>query len=299
MISICVPIYNFNVSALVSELSKQAQLLNVPNEIILIDDCSSASYKEINKEICSQQHYIQLEKNIGRSKIRNLFLEYAHYDNLLFLDCDSLLISNDFLTKYIQTIRDGNYSVCCGGRVYPKEQPGRNKILRWKYGVKSESQPLHVREKAPNKSFMTNNFLVKRELLETIKFDERIMEYGHEDTLFGFQLKKRGLTITHIDNPVLNGDLEDNAEYLDKTEKGIKNLSHIVSYVNNDADFINDVTLLEFYEKLKSLKIVFLIRLMFYPLKPILKLLLANGCSSMLLFNFYKIGILCGEAKKR
>jgi glycosyltransferase involved in cell wall biosynthesis len=273
MITICIPIYNFNVTPLINELSQQAKRVNVPYEIILIDDCSSEEFKQINEQACKKEVYIQLDKNIGRAKIRNLFLKYAKYDNLLFLDCDALIISKDFVSKYIESIRQNKYSIICGGRIYDNTRPGRNQMLRWKYGIKKESQPYNIRILSPNKSFMTNNFLINRKIFEQIQFDERITEYGHEDTLFGYMLKKKGIGITHIDNPVLNGDIENNAEYLGKTEKGIINLIYILSYVDHDNDFIRDVTILNFYKKINAKKLTSLIHVVFICFKPLLKFL--------------------------
>ena len=290
MISICLPIYNFDVNPLVGELSRQAKLLNKPYEIILIDDCSNEVFKNINEVSCQKETYIRLTKNVGRAKIRNLFLNYSNYENLLFLDCDSLVLKDDFLLKYVEVIIQGSYNVVCGGRVYDMNRPDKLKMLRWKYGIKKESQPVDVRKKNPNKSFMTNNFLVNREILASILFDERITEYGHEDTLFGYALKLRGISIDHIDNPVLNGDLEDNSEYLSKTEKGIKNLLHILDYVNYEKEFINDISLLRFYYKVNRFQKI--IGAVFRLLKPSIEYLLTKGFISLFLFDFYKLGLL-------
>ena len=90
MISICIPVYNFNITSLVNELSNQVNSLNIPCEIIVIDDCSE-NFKRINKIECEKHTYIELSENIGRARIRNLFLKYAKYEYLLFLDCDSLV----------------------------------------------------------------------------------------------------------------------------------------------------------------------------------------------------------------
>ena len=297
MITICIPIYNFNVTALVTELSQQLKTINVPCEIILIDDCSFENFRKINEQACEGNTYIQLEKNIGRAKIRNLFLSYSNYDNLLFLDCDSLIVSSDFISKYLEIIKHEAYSVVCGGRIYDNNRPKRNKLLSWKYGIEKESQPLNIRLKSPNKSFMTNNFLVNRKIFDQIKFDERITEYGHEDTLFGFMLKKKGINITHIDNPVLNGDIEDNTDYLTKTEKGIINLIYILNYVDYDNEFIEDVAILNFYKKVSSKKLVSIINFFFIPFKPVLKFLLIKGYINLRLFDFYKLGFLIQNYK--
>ena len=126
MISICIPVYNFNVSLLLEELSRQMEKAEASVELILIDDCSSSENKELNKSACNKHRYIELEKNIGRAKIRNLFLEYAQYEHLLFLDCDSLIPKETFLSNYLKAIKEGESSIICGGRIYDRAKPDSN-----------------------------------------------------------------------------------------------------------------------------------------------------------------------------
>lgn len=288
MITICIPVYNFNISRLIVELSRQILALNLPCEIIAIDDCSSF-FKEENKAICKNHTYIELPENIGRSRIRNLFLDYASHEYLLFLDCDSLVASQSFLSKYIEEIKQ-SASVVCGGRDYSTQAPSREKRLRWKYGFFKESQPYEVRCKYPNRSFMTNNFLVHKKILEQNKFDERIAKYGHEDTLFGLLLKEKRIVVKHIDNPVINGDLDTNKEYLSKSNESVKNLVKILNFTSFKNDIIEDVALLRFHNKVK--KIDTIINGLFILLKPLIYYLLAHGVANLKLFDFYKLGLL-------
>lgn len=297
MLSICIPIYNFNVTSLINKLSQQIKKADVLCEIILIDDCSAEEFKKINEDVCRKEIYIQLGKNIGRAKIRNLFLKYAKYDYLLFLDCDTFIISDDFVAKYISAICRNENDVICGGVIYDSYPPERSKMLRWKYGIKKESKPLNIRVLSPNKSFMTSNFIINRRIFEQTKFDERITEYGHEDTLFGFMLKKNGINIKHIDNPVLHGDIDYNTGYLRKTEKGIINLIHILSYVDYDHQFIQDVTILKNYNNLSSKKLTGIINILFICFKPLLKFMFIKGYVNLMLFDFYKLGILIQNYK--
>ena len=90
MISILIPIYNFAVKELVSELSRQAQELNLDFEILCIDDNSKSKYIKLNKDIekIYGVNYKLNKKNIGRSAIRNVLTKQSKYDYLLFLDCD-------------------------------------------------------------------------------------------------------------------------------------------------------------------------------------------------------------------
>ena len=298
MITICIPIYNFDITKLLNQLSKQAENLTVAVEIILIDDASNQEFKKKNEKECKKHNYIELEENVGRSKIRNLFLKYAKFDNLLFLDCDSLIVSENFISNYLEEIKKENYEIIYGGRIYDKTKPKRNKMLRWKYGILREGQSAETRNIQPNKSFMTNNFLIKKEIFEEIKFDERLTKYGHEDTLFGFELKKKNINIQHIENLILDDDIENNAEFLHKTELGLINLIHILKYLEYNSDFIEDVRILNFYKRMKNNKLSCLFYYLFLVFKPVLKLLLTKGYVNLSLFDLYKFGILIQNYKR-
>lgn len=290
MISICIPIYNYDVRPLVNELLIQVEKNDFLAEIILIDDCSNDEFREINKALSINNNYIQLDVNIGRSKIRNLFLKYAKYDFLLFLDCDSLIISDKFLENYYAAIYNTDTKIVCGGRVYPSEKPSANKLLSWKYGTLVESKTVENNKAQAYKSFMTNNFIVDKSVLSSVRFDERISKYGHEDTLFGYQLKKNDIGIEYIKNPILNGDIEPNDEYLRKTEIGLINLICILKYVNYDVNFIDDVKILKFYYSIKNKHLLPIINIAFFISNKTIKKLLINGRGGINLFNFYKLG---------
>ena len=295
MLSICIPIYNFDVTTLVQSLIKEKSQLNDIVEILLIDD-GSTIHKEKNKELARTCSYIELHTNIGRSKIRNLFTSYAKQPYLLFLDCDSLLTSPNFIANYLIEIKKG-VLICCGGRIYPKQCPSIHQRLSWKYGIISESKPAAVRSQNPNSSFMTNNFIIQKALFNSIKFDERLTEYGHEDTLFGYELKKNQLSIVHIQNPILNGALETNENFIRKTEVGIQNLVLILNFIDDDLTFYKDIHLLRTYLKVKPFRSVFLIIVTIY--NPIIRFLILRGIVNIHLFNLYKLGVLLSIKKSR
>lgn len=295
MISVCIPVYNFDVNALVKSLNDEIEMHQLGCEIILIDDCSEQKFQTINQPAFARAKHVQLTENIGRSKIRNLFLNYVSKEYLLFLDCDCLIISNDFLRRYISEIRKDRL-VVCGGRVYPSKRPERARLLRWKYGIKKESKPASERKANPNKSFMTNNFLIHKTVLEKIKFDERLTEYGHEDTLFGIELKQAKITIEHIENPILNGDIETNTVFLEKTEKALENLVLLVESSANPEEVIDEIHLLQTAKKLKSME--GLVRFYHTLFGKITKLMLTRGMVSMFCFDLYKLGYFLSKKNK-
>jgi GT2 family glycosyltransferase len=290
MISICIPIYNFNVTSLVQELDRQSKLQDKLIELIVIDDASQDIYKAQNKEQCSKHTYIELPRNIGRSAIRNLFLKYAKHNHLLFLDCDSAVQNPSFIANYIAAIKEHPKSVLCGGRVYPTTAPSNDYLLRWQYGIKKESKSAHERSKWPNRAFMTNNFVISKAVFSQIAFDERLKDYGHEDTLFGFELKEKDIAVVHIENPIVNDHLETNQVYIVNTEKAVANLTHILTYTNFNKTLINDVTLLRTYYKYKWAQP--LILLCYNLFNKTIKRRLTRGKVSITAFNFYKLGYL-------
>lgn len=293
MISICIPVYNLEVTELVSALFEQSKQLKIASEIILIDDASKDIFKEQNKLIKPDVTYIELEKNIGRAAIRNLFLEHAKYDFLLFLDCDSTILKQDFLNRYIDAVKKYPDCVICGGSEYQKNPPSKNKQLRWKYGVKRESKPIEARLKDNYHSFLTNNFIISRKGFETVKFDENLLNYGHEDTLFGIELKNAGIKILHIDNAVLNGNLSDNIDFINHTEQAIHNLIYILRNAEDSEAIKNNISLMRAYYKFYKVRGIVLP--VFTILAPLIKSLLKNGYVNLYLFDFYKLGILSRE----
>jgi hypothetical protein len=297
MISICIPVFDCNITGLVDTLTEQCESSGIPCELILIDDRSSDRFRLCNEKAFRDHNGILLEENIGRSKIRNLFLHYANYDNLLFLDCDSAIVSDEFLGNYIREALLDSSGVIYGGLVNDKTEPPRERRLRWKYGVSREGGKACRRERSPYRHFRANNFLADRKILELVKFEERIVEYGYEDSLFAYRLMKTGIRVRHIDNPVLHSCNEENTEFLRKSEKGVENLVKIIGYTGYDEDFSGNIRLLRVYKRITKLKLCGIVDFSFMLLNPWLKSLLTRGFACLWLLDFYKLGHLSKAAK--
>lgn len=228
MLSICIPLYNFNLTATLHQLLKQSEEVQEEVEIVAIDDHSNLSIKEAHRIV---QHpnfrYSENKENRGRSAIRNQLAHKAKYNHLLFLDGDVGIIRDHFIADYLKAIKQYPMAVINGGRVYPPHSPGPQQNLRWEYGIAYESKTAEERSQAPYASFMTNNFATPKAVIEAVPFDERIAQYGHEDTLFGWELQQRKIQLIHIDNPILNIDIETDAVFMDKTDQGIVSLAQI------------------------------------------------------------------------
>lgn len=295
MISICIPVYNFDIERLIKALSSQIESVDAVVELIVVDDGSEADIKTRNKTTCQNCKYVELPENVGRSKIRNLFLNYATQDYLLFLDCDSLIENPRFLSNYLEILKQ-QPKVVCGGSTYRPQRPGRQQRLRWKYGIYKESRSAETRSEQPYNSFMSNNFLIQRRVFKEVRFDERITKYGHEDTLLGYSLKKKQLPITHIDNPALNGEIDTNSEFLRKTREGIVNLISILNFEEYHQDLMEGISLLRFYQKIRKFESIVL--WLFLLTKPLMSCLLSKGYVSLKLFDFYKLGLFIEQKRK-
>ncbi len=225
MLSILIPVYNFDVRKLVADLHHQCIQAGIVFEIMLYDDLSDIYFRELNQSVAELSHvqYHKLDKNLGRSSIRNALGRAAQYDALLFMDCDSKVVQADYIKNYINLI-DGK-SVLYGGRCYD-EVPPEEKVFyfHWYYGKNREEKTAQQRAKQPYHAFMTNNFLIPRSVFLEILFNEQIRQYGHEDTLFGMALAERQVPIIHLDNPLEHIGLEKGDVFLQKTESGLKNL---------------------------------------------------------------------------
>lgn len=290
MLSICIPVYNKNVVHLVQIIDEQAKNMLIEYEIVVFDDGSDERFKSENRVIASSQNvkYHELVKNVGRSAIRNLLANTAVYENILFLDCDSMPVSDNFIRAYTE-ILDSSQRVICGGRAYPESVVKINKNLRRKYGLKRESSGSKKRNQNPYFNFRTNNFLIKKSIFKNIEFNDKLLGYGHEDTLFGFQLSQLNINVYHISNPVYHTDEETNTEFLQKTKSAIRNLHFLVKSEKEFMNWIVETRLLKIYFKSKKYGLHYFLASLYLLVGPAVYLLLKSGIASLFLFDFYKL----------
>ena len=135
MLSILIPVYNTDVTDLVSELHLQATAQECPFEIICLNDASSST-----NPLPELSHFKWLEndKNLGRASSRNRLVSESSFELLLFLDADMRVATPNFISNYISA--SGKAPVVCGGIVYETEKPEENYRLRWNYGKKAEER---------------------------------------------------------------------------------------------------------------------------------------------------------------
>lgn len=282
MLSIAIPTYNYDCTALLEQLLKQALSSTMPIEIIICDDASS--HKELqdkNRTFCSTNkiHYLQNPSNQGRTATRNILAETAQNDWLLFLDADVLPISGDFITKYTAQL-SGDSQVISGGLAYQKSKPQQAYRLRWKFGKHREARTASERNKQPY-LLVSGNMLIQKEVF--LKANGVLGNNYGLDAFFGYQLKKLKAKVTHLDNPVYHLGLETNQAFLDKS---IKALETLVTLEKTNQLSKNHTRLQQVYQSLigKSL----LTNIINSAVQPIKRNLLGKN-PSLVLFDLYRL----------
>ncbi|WP_346882817.1 glycosyltransferase [uncultured Algibacter sp.] len=288
MLSILIPTYNYDTFSLAQSIHEQAIKANITFEILVYDDASS-NWISNNDKINNLEHakFKLLKQNIGRSAIRNLLANDAKYTWLLFLDADTKIINENFIQVYLNEIKNTSNQIVYGGICYQKDKPNNNQMLRWVYGNKREALSLSNRNKNPYLRFLTLNFLAKKDVFDTIKFNVDIPNLRHEDTLFALDAKKNNINIKHIDNPVLHLGLELSETFLKKSEQALDTL-HL--FVKQKLIEPQDTALSKYAKSLIKFKLHYLLTVVYWIFKtPIKKHLLKNN-PSLILFDFYRLG---------
>lgn len=290
MLSVCIPVYNTPVGELAASLSAQAQALSSVVEILLLDDGSDPASVALNAPLGNLPGVRWLEQtNGGRSAARNRLAELARGEYLLFVDCDCK-IPDGFLKHYLATCEAG--AVVVGGLTYPPRPDNRRLLLRWKVGVFREMRSVTERQQQVYHHFLSSNFLIPRALFKRLGFNQNLVGYGHEDTLFGLALRRNKTDIRHIDNPVTHLGLDRAEAYMPKVEESVNNLLQIVQEGYSGEDF----RLWRAYQKLQKAKLVRPMAWFFGWMRWPLRKALTGLFPSLFLLDLYKLGWLSRAA---
>jgi glycosyltransferase involved in cell wall biosynthesis len=294
-ISLLIPVCDYDIVALVHGM--KSALGKVPEfcEILIGDDGSSSEFKEMYQSLVGDGvRLITSEKNIGRSAIRNRLALESTGDYLLFIDADTVLpgTAEAYFRKWLPMIN--YYHVLCGGILYLDAAPGDpDKLLRWKYGKWREQRKASERNKNPHEWFSTFNLLIEKKVFSKIRFNEELKQYGYEDKLLGFQLKKAGVEILHIDNGLIHEGLETNKEFLNKIKLGIENLSKLYDDVTDKRTFTRLVPLLRIYRRAKFFRLTLILARIYIHYRERMEIRLDSGKVSLILLFFYKTCMFC------
>lgn len=297
MLSILIPEYNYDCSKLVADLSGQCIDAGISFEILVMDDASNKCLEQNRRiaELTGCQFIESKESNLQSARIRNRLGQMATYPYLIFLDSDLEIRDNLFVRRYLDAL--GKAPVLVGGIVYQEQKPPVLQMLRWKYGRNRECLPMDVRMKKPWKSLSSQNFMMEKSVFERVPFDETFHLYGHEDTLLGLNLKKAGVAIYYIDNPLIHNGLESSEVFLSKSLTAVE--KYETSPAMKAADVVENVRIYQFYQQIAKLKLDGLLALKFQLLEKCMHKNLCGAAPSLLLFDFYRLGHLCDFVRKK
>lgn len=226
VLSILIPEFRTDIRKLVSQLWNQAEKLGIPYEILVLDDASGEHWLELNKSILQLQNCLILshETNCGRAATRNKLAQKAQFNYLIFLDADVQIQNPQFLKNYLNLFLEKRNQVFYGACHYTHQKPNdANYLLHWLYGTKIENPKISIRQKDPYNTFHTVNFAVEKSLVLKFPFDESIRNYGHEDHVWASLLRQHGISIKHIENPVIHEGIHSNRQFLRNTVSAVRN----------------------------------------------------------------------------
>jgi glycosyltransferase involved in cell wall biosynthesis len=295
MLSVLIPIYNYNAYPLVLELHKQCLECKIDFEILCQDDASQSSLNVFNENINSLSNcsFVSLKQNVAHRENRNSLAEKTKYDYLLFIDGDSIIIQDNYIKEYLSNLVD--FDIIYGGRLHPKKCLSDNQKLRWKYGKFIEDKSAENRKKKPYQSLLFNNTIIKKVCFNKVKFDKYMKKYGHDDTQLSYQLSVLKSKVNHIENPVEHGDLDTNLVYLNKTKESLENLYQLHQEGKIDTEFVRIIQLHQF---LRRTKLIFIISKIYTFFEKSISKNLTGTNPNLLTYNLFRVGYLCKISAK-
>jgi len=292
MLSVLIPTYNYDVSALISTLHAQLIAANNPFEILVFEDGST---KYINTSSLSHTNIIINETNIGRVKARQFLAEKAKYDWLLFLDADVTPKNESFISHYQDILKTDSVSAVFGGFAYHSKKPENDYLLRWTYGKSKEEIPANQRNTNPYKVIISANYLVRKTVFIDIN-EEMNLEKGYGfDNYFGALLKRKNISIFHINNPVYHLGIEKSETYLYKKEQAALILLKLYNKNNN---IISDNDLLNLFIKLKRWNLTGVFSKLHQWFKKQMRANLLGKNPNIKTLQLYRISFMCQEYRK-
>jgi glycosyltransferase involved in cell wall biosynthesis len=198
-------------------------------EVIVLDDCSTAAdilldnEKFIKENQHAYLHYRRLDRNAGRSVVRNILTEQAEGNFFLFLDCDVLPDSGRFIRDYLEHVQRNDHDVVCGGRSYHTRILQGTEYDYYEYfGKRKEVQSAKVRNAMPWRHILTSNVMVRKSMYRAVPFNEQFIGYGYEDIEWGIRLAEQG-KILHIENAASHLGLISKATAWEKMRQSVPN----------------------------------------------------------------------------
>lgn len=292
MLSILIPTYDYDCLRLVTDLQQQCEELQAEvgaemfdYEIIVADDAGkNKAITERNElvELLPQCRYVKMQANVGRALLCNWLFEEASFEYLLLIDADAEVCTSDFIRTYWQQRQEAD--VLVGSIRTPKTAP-RGHELRLKYEQAAEKKrSASYRNAHTSANFSTFNVWINHKVTDQHNFDERCIEYGYEDALWGLNLVQAGISILHIENPLIHTGINSNESFLANSEAALRMLHRLGAPMTDFAG----VSIA--HQKLCRSPFRKLFSGIFTMAAPLMRRNLLSRWPSLLVFQIYKLG---------
>lgn len=224
--SIIVPVYNVRnylglcIQSLINQTLKDI-------EIICVNDGSTDDSLNILQEYAKKDYRIKIcdKLNGGSSSARNLGLDVAEGEFILFVDSDDILEKEACDRLYMEILQTGADIVVFGAKVFPQYVANKHAWLWTNLYVnlkhyKGNCVDALFNEK-PSKPFIWNK-CYRRSVIEEnhIRFDEEL-SLG-EDNLFLFEIFPNVEQIVYIPDQLYNYRCERTGSLMDKSTKDLE-----------------------------------------------------------------------------
>lgn len=285
MVSILIPVFNFDCTELVNELSKSCVLAKINYEILIGNDGSTdesiiSKLNDLNSR--KECKVITESQNIGRAFVLNHLAQLSAYPYLIIIDSDALVPHDDFIEQYLLVAVE--HDVVCGGIITQPADKTADNTLRYRYETAAaKSRGLKYRKAHPYEKLSTFNLLIRRSVFDVIRFDQKCYQYGYEDTVLGLNLMKKGIEIVHIDNPLIHTGIDSNSSFLHKTHMAL----HVLRGL--DHFYQEQIRISHTAHKLRRHNMLWCIRL-WHKLFGRLEYYLLMRYPRLFVFNLYKLG---------
>jgi len=198
-LSVIIPTYNRKETLKTTLMSLNDQTFK-DFEVIVADDGSSDGTEQAVKALALSYPVKHVwQRNSGRSAARNMGLEIAAGEIILFID-DHIVSDKRLIEEHVKYHDKYGVEVVRGLVEFIEKAQDAPKTTEY---VDERRFKAPAYEQQPFRIFITNNISVKkRALMSVFGFDEDFREYGLQDAEMGYRLKEAGCTFKINPNAV-------------------------------------------------------------------------------------------------
>lgn len=282
MLTIFIPKYQPQGLALVRELAREIDAIDVAVEILVMWEGNEGEIEPACVVQAKEVKYcraIRKPRNTPSHKVRQLLFAEAKYENILLLESDVFPVYNNFLVRYVDAIQAAD--IVCGGTRYRNDGAKRINPLRWLYGKNYENKTAFVRAQEPYSSINTKSFLINRTFMSHLLYEDNFTVSG--DRLLAIQAKRLDARVVHIENPVFHDDYDSSEEFLSKVRLSIDN---ICFHMEDMLDFPG---LVQVYYRTKAFHMQGLLRWTYRTFEKPMRRHLLGQHPTLKVFNLYRL----------